>query len=66
MVRAAAVNFKQVIVIVDSEDYGKVIKSITENKITNELKQWLAIKAFNYCSEYDKKIVKYLRSTNFN
>lgn len=66
MVRAAAVNFHQVIVVVDPEDYGQVINTISDKGFSSKFKQQLAIKAFNYCAQYDKKIVKYLRSTNLS
>ena len=61
MTRAAAVNFRNVLVIVDPNDYKKVGEAIIKDKVTNRLRQQLAIKAFHYCSQYDSKIVKYLR-----
>ena len=66
MVRAAAVNYKNVLVIVDPDDYGKVGDAIINNKVTERLRQRLAIKAFHYCARYDSKIVKYLRSNDLN
>lgn len=68
MIRAAATNFKHVLVVVDPNDYEKVTKAILENKITNRFRQQLAIKAFTYTYSYDWKIVKYLKKndmTNF-
>ena len=60
MVRAAATNFKHVLVIIDPNDYGKVAKAILENKITDKFRQQLAAKAFKYTYFYDYQIAKYL------
>lgn len=65
MVRAAATNFKHVLVVVDPNDYQKVAKSILEDKVTDNLKQKLAAKAFNYTRSYDQTIAKYLKNTKF-
>lgn len=64
MIRAAATNFKHVLVVVDPNDYTKVVKAILEDKVTAKLRQQLAIKAFAYTQNYDYKIVKYLRKNN--
>ena len=61
MVRAAATNFKNVLVVVDPNDYGKVAKTILKQKITNEFRLQLAIKAFTYTYSYDYEIVQYLK-----
>lgn len=66
MVRAAAVNFRNVLVIVDPNDYKKVGEAVGSNKITDKLRQQLAMKAFHYCSQYDSKIVEYLRSNDLS
>lgn len=61
MVRAAATNFKNVFVIVDPNDYGKVIEAILKQRVTNEFRVQLAIKAFAYTRSYDYKIIQYLK-----
>lgn len=66
MVRAAATNFKHVLIIVDPNDYEKVSKAILENRVTNKFRQQLAVKAFIYTYSYDHKIAKYLRTNNIN
>lgn len=66
MVRAAATNFKYVLVIVDPKDYKKVINAILKNKITEKFRRQLAIKAFQYVHAYDYKIIQYLKSLNKN
>ncbi len=62
MVRAAAVNFKNVLVIVDPNDYEKVSNAILKNKVTEKLRKELAIKAFYYTYLYDYQIVNYLKN----
>ena len=66
MVRAAAVNFKYVLVIVDPDDYEKAAKVILEGRITDKFRQKLAIKAFNYTYSYDYQIAKYLKKNSIN
>lgn len=61
MIRAAAANFRNVLIVVDPKDYKRVSKAISENKITDEFRQKLAIKAFAYTQSYDSKIVEYLK-----
>jgi len=62
MIRAAAKNFKFVTVVVDPEDYPKVIESIKTNngETTEELRFFLARKVFHLTSDYDKAIHNYL------
>jgi len=62
MVRAAATNFKDVIVIVDTLDYKKVAKALLEKKVTIELRKQLAIKAYKYTKNYDNSIIRYLNN----
>lgn len=60
MVRAAATNFRYVLVVIDPGDYEKVAKAILEDRTTLEFRLQLAVKAFNYTRSYDYQIVKYL------
>jgi phosphoribosylaminoimidazolecarboxamide formyltransferase / IMP cyclohydrolase len=62
MIRAAAKNFKYVTVVVDPEDYGKVIRNMTENdgETTEEMRFYLAKKVFALTSAYDRAITEYL------
>ncbi|KKQ94919.1 MAG: bifunctional phosphoribosylaminoimidazolecarboxamide formyltransferase/IMP cyclohydrolase, phosphoribosylaminoimidazolecarboxamide formyltransferase / IMP cyclohydrolase [candidate division CPR2 bacterium GW2011_GWC1_39_9] len=60
MVRVAAQNFKNVIVVVDHKDYKNVCNAIISKNITDKLKYDLALKAFKCISDYDNQIVKYL------
>ncbi len=62
MIRAAAKNFKYVTVVVDPEDYSKVMESMAQNDgaTTEELRFYLAKKVFSLTSTYDKAITDYL------
>jgi phosphoribosylaminoimidazolecarboxamide formyltransferase/IMP cyclohydrolase len=62
MIRAAAKNFKYVTVIVDPEDYPKVMEDMKAHngETTDDLKFYLAKKVFSITSEYDKAIFAYL------
>ncbi len=62
MIRAAAKNFKYVTVVVDPEDYAKVIANMTENDgaTTEEMRFYLAKKVFALTSAYDRAITDYL------
>lgn len=65
MVRAAAKNFKHVIVIVHPSDYENVIASLLEKKVSQRFKQELAAKAFQHLSFYDAQIAQFLTSEQF-
>lgn len=65
MVRAAAKNFKNVLVIVDPNDYEFVIKALKTNTVNDELRQQLAAKAFDHLSFYDSQVARYLRKEQF-
>lgn len=62
MIRAAAKNFKYVTVVVDPEDYVKVIENMKANDgaTTEELRFYLARKVFALTSAYDRAITDYL------
>lgn len=64
MVRAAAKNFKNVLVIVDPNDYLNVINSLKENKISENFRQDLSSKAFYHLSFYDSQIANYLNKND--
>jgi phosphoribosylaminoimidazolecarboxamide formyltransferase / IMP cyclohydrolase len=61
MLRAAAKNFKDVIVISDKEDYKAVMEEINENgDVSVSLRKKLAGKVFNLMSAYDAAISNFL------
>jgi len=65
MVRAAAKNFKSVLVVVDPNDYSKVTEALKNNSDNASLRQALAAKAFNHLSFYDAQIAKYFSREQF-
>ncbi len=61
MLRAAAKNFKDVVVISDKEDYKAVMEEIFENgDVSVKLRKKLAGKVFNLMSAYDAAISNFL------
>ena len=61
MVRSAAKNYNDVAIVVDPEDYGKVIDELkNNNEISPELRKNLAVKAFEHTAGYDIAIYNYL------
>lgn len=62
MLRAAAKNYQDVVVIVDPQDYQMVIDELKSSKeISLKTKFKLASKVFEHTSHYDTLISKYLR-----
>jgi phosphoribosylaminoimidazolecarboxamide formyltransferase/IMP cyclohydrolase len=63
LLRAAAKNYHSTAVIVETEDYGAILKAIEEEGgVPPDLAQRLAVKAFTHTSAYDAAIARYLRS----
>jgi phosphoribosylaminoimidazolecarboxamide formyltransferase / IMP cyclohydrolase len=60
LVRAAAKNFEDVLVVVDPEDYSPVLGQL-KGKVSKELKESLALKAFEHTARYDTIINRYFR-----
>ncbi len=61
MIRAAAKNFKDVVVLTDTKDYKNVINEIRENNQVNiKTRKKLAGKVFNLMSAYDAAISNFL------
>ncbi|MFA6431676.1 MAG: bifunctional phosphoribosylaminoimidazolecarboxamide formyltransferase/IMP cyclohydrolase [Candidatus Margulisiibacteriota bacterium] len=64
MVRGAAKNYKNVAIVVDPEDYSKILGELkTTGAISFATKEGLALKAYKHTAEYDALIVKYLSSS---
>jgi len=59
LLRAAAKNYKDVIVIVDPEDYSSVIDDIKKGDISQEKRFKLAKKVFSHTARYDALIAEY-------
>lgn len=62
MIRAASKNFKDVIVIVDPDDYAKVLDELNSGngETSYETKYYLARKVFAHTARYDTLISNYL------
>ena len=60
MVRAAAKNFKDVMIVTDTLDYSLVLNAIKNNQNTLELRQKLMIKAYEHTASYDCMIANYM------
>ena len=63
MVRAAAKNFRHVLVVVDPADYPRVLTALEGGPDgTNAFRHELMVKAFAHTADYDRTIVKELGS----
>lgn len=63
MVRGAAKNHKNVAIVVDPEDYKKILEELRAGgEISLSTREGLALKAFKHTAQYDALIVRYLSS----
>jgi phosphoribosylaminoimidazolecarboxamide formyltransferase/IMP cyclohydrolase len=60
MLRSAAKNYRDVIVLTDPADYAETIQGLTAGHIPVEFRMRLAGKVFNLSSAYDAAISRYL------
>lgn len=65
LLRAAAKNYKDVIVISNVNDYGSIIENLKNSSITQDFRLNLAAKAFCYTAYYDSLISTYLNYEKF-
>ncbi|MGI6539093.1 MAG: bifunctional phosphoribosylaminoimidazolecarboxamide formyltransferase/IMP cyclohydrolase [Caldicoprobacterales bacterium] len=61
MLRAAAKNYQDVVVVVDPSDYKMVLDELKKGEIGKETKFYLASKVFELTAHYDALIAQYLR-----
>jgi len=66
MLRAAAKNYKRMIVLYDSKDYSEISEKLINNKVDLDTRKTLATKIFKITSEYDNKIFKFLNNKNIS
>ncbi|WP_294342294.1 bifunctional phosphoribosylaminoimidazolecarboxamide formyltransferase/IMP cyclohydrolase [uncultured Clostridium sp.] len=66
MLRAAAKNFQDVIVISDTKDYAEVKRQMEEGEVSLAFKKKLAGKVFNLMSAYDGAIANFLLDDEYN
>lgn len=59
LLRAAAKNYPEVLVVSSPDDYAQVAEAITNDRVTMELRKDLARKAFMYTTRYDAAISHY-------
>ncbi len=60
MIRAAAKNFPQVLVVVDPNDYQPILEQMRQGSVDLEARKRLAQKAFQHVAFYDTAIAQYL------
>ena len=60
MIRAAAKNYQDVVVVVDPRDYDMVLDSLKKGEMTKEKKFTLAAKVFAHTANYDAMIANYV------
>ena len=65
MVRAAAKNHKNVLVVVDPRDYQRVAEALQKGTATEEFRREMAAKAFFHLSLYDSLVARYLNKELF-
>lgn len=63
MLRAAAKNFKDVIVVVDPADYDEVADHMEKGTLDINIRKRLAAKVFRHTAHYDALIAKYFNDT---
>jgi phosphoribosylaminoimidazolecarboxamide formyltransferase/IMP cyclohydrolase len=64
MIRAAAKNFENVVVVVDPSRYSQIIEDYKKNgDVSLKTRRALAVEAFKQTSQYDKIIYKFLENT---
>ena len=65
LLRAAAKNFTDVLVVCDVNDYPLIIEKILANSISREFRAELAAKAFRHTAYYDALISSYFTKEKF-
>ncbi|MFO8100695.1 MAG: bifunctional phosphoribosylaminoimidazolecarboxamide formyltransferase/IMP cyclohydrolase [Dehalococcoidia bacterium] len=66
LIRASAKNFPYVVVIVDPEDYPRILDMMSAGEISFEERKKLAQKAFQHVAMYDTAISQYLLEKDNN
>jgi len=60
MVRSAAKNFNDVLIVTDTNDYDEVLSTLETNAASLEFRRNLMIKAFEHTAAYDAMIANYM------
>ena len=61
MLRSAAKNFESVTVVVDPQDYARVLQALKAGGVGAELRRELAVKVFRETASYDAAIAQWLQ-----
>ena len=63
MLRSAAKNYEDVVVVVDKNDYAQLLDELRrDNGISQETRKQLSVKAFQHTAQYDTVISEYLHN----
>lgn len=62
MLRSAAKNYQDVTVIVDPEDYARVLSEMEQGEVSLDTKFYLMYKVYQHTAYYDTLIANYLRN----
>jgi phosphoribosylaminoimidazolecarboxamide formyltransferase/IMP cyclohydrolase len=65
MLRSAAKNYRDVVVLTDPADYPEALAGIKAGKVPNEFRKRLAGKVFDLTSAYDAAIARYLLDEDY-
>ncbi|MDR1420757.1 MAG: bifunctional phosphoribosylaminoimidazolecarboxamide formyltransferase/IMP cyclohydrolase [Treponema sp.] len=60
MLRSAAKNFRDVIVLTDPSDYGETVAALESGAVPDALRKRLAARVFTLTSAYDAAVARYL------
>ena len=61
MVRSAAKNYQDVLILTDPSDYAEIVEKLKTNKIDLGVRKTLMYKAFQHTSTYDTLVANYLK-----
>ena len=62
MLRAASKNHRDVLVVVDPDDYGAVLDVVARGGTTFDYRLRMALKAFRHTAAYENAIIRYLQT----
>lgn len=65
MIRSAAKNIEWCCVVIDPNDYSKIIDGIDKNGLSFDTRKKFSAKAFGHCAQYDSIIYNYLNDEQF-
>lgn len=66
MIRAAAKNWQDIVVVIRPEDYTAVLKRLQDGTVDADMRYDLACKVFEHTASYDALVASYLRQQQDN